>query len=532
MHISTNIRKLSNLFFLLFLALSGGMVYWQVAVANAVASNEHNSRRCVTTNMPVRGRIFDRNGVLLADSYNDPRSTCGPVRRYYEPSLAPLIGYYVRPDFASTGIEHQFDDILSGKSSATALNSSIDKLLHRSPIGNDIYLTIDARIQRLADQHFDDPTQNNETAHSNRGSIVISNPHTGEILAMVSRPKYDPSKLVQSLLFDSKQTYYKQLIADKDQPLLVRPLQGRYVPGSTFKTMTLLAGLDSGKTKLDEQFDQQHAFGPIVVNGQKIGPTGNNIEGYTFHFPVNTEYGFTHSDNIIFAQIGMHTGAEAWMDYNKRFYVEREIPFELPVAVSRVLPSGKDTLTENELAANAFGQGADFITPFQMSLIDNVVANNGHLMKPTVILKVTDHDKNTLQEFSAQPLSNPVSEQTATQVRQAMFGVARCGSGTVVRDLFTSKTGIVGKTGTAEIGPDVEPHGWMITQAPYSVNNPGQLPALTIVAMKENAGEGAFAVGPLIAHTYEDVFGKGFVNAQLPKPVDPDYCFRTGLLQR
>jgi cell division protein FtsI/penicillin-binding protein 2 len=539
MNVRANIRRMTNIFILFFLALSGALVYWQVVVAQPVSANVHNSRVVLPGNTPVRGNIFDRNGILLAYSKPDPNVVGGYTRTYTDPSLGGVVGYYV-PGYPSTGIEKEYDDILSGRVGSTELGNTVNSILHRAPIGNDIYLTIDERIQQLADQHYDDATEG--VNQSNRGSIIVSDPHTGETLAMVSRPVFDPNKVVQTLQ-QSDLSYFNGLVADPDNPLLERPLRGHYAPGSTYKTMTLVAGLDSGKTTLNEKFDKQQALGPIVVNGQKIGPDGNNIEGYTHRFPVTTEYGFVHSDNIIFAQIGLHTGFDTWMDYNKRFYVGEQIPFDLPVEVSRVLPDKQDTMDDNLLAADAFGQGADFVTPFQMTLLNNAVANDGQLMRPRLVLQLTDHQTitdtqknyqgNVIQTFDPQVLGNPMNQQTAAQTRQAMYGVTRCGSGSIIAALVGSKTSIIAKTGTAQVGGEgTFPHGWMITAAPYSVTNSGQLPALTIVAMKENVGHGADAVGPLIAHIYEDIFNKGYVQAQLPPlPSQQQYCGKTGLLQ-
>ncbi|HZR39199.1 MAG TPA: penicillin-binding protein 2 [Ktedonobacteraceae bacterium] len=535
MNINMNIRKLTQLFIVLFVALSGGLVYWQVVVAQQVTGNIHNSRHCLLDNAPVRGRIFDRNGVLLAESITSTNnSSCGYTRRYHDPSLAGLIGYYVS-GYAPTGIEAQYNAYLTGQVGATALGNIVNQTLHRPPVGDDIYLTIDERIQKLADQHFDDaiPIDNLNTYRSDRGSVIITNPHTGEILAMVSRPTFDPNKMVQTLSAGDL-SYYNQLAADRtEQPLLERPIQAVYPPGSTYKTVTLLAGLDSGKTTLDQQFDQQHALGPIVYNGQKIGPDGNNIEGYTKHFPVTTEYGFVHSDNIIYAQIGVNTGFDTWMEYNKRFYVGQKIPFDLNVTPSHVLPAGADTLVDNELAADSFGQGFDAVTPMQMSLFDDAVANDGQLERPMLVSRITDNNKTPIQTYGPQSLGNPVSSQTATQVRQAMFGVVRCGSGSIVTALFNSQRGIIGKTGTAQVSNNmsIAADAWMITQAPYSVTNPGQLPALTIVAMRENGGEGGADVGPMIAHMYNDIFAQNLVQAQQAPAPDGNYCFTTGLLQ-
>lgn len=540
MNIRAGIRNLTLLFVVLFIALSAGLVYWQVVVAQAVTANVHNGRPCLAGNAPKRGRILDRNGIVLAESTT--LGPCGYVRHYTDPSLAGLIGYYASPLYPSTGIEHQFNDVLTGTSGLPALDNIMNKTLHRPPVGGDIYLTIDDRIQQIVNKHFDDaiPIDNNNTFQSDRGSVIVTDPHTGEILAMVSRPSYDPNALVKSVLGDK--AYFNQLVADPAQPLLERPISQTYVPGSTYKTMTLLAGLDSGHATLSSQFDQQQALGPIFFNGEKFGPVGNNIEGYTFRFPVTAEYGYVHSDNIIFAQIGVNTGVSTWLDYNKRFYVGQQIPFVgpnnqpqvpngWPMAVSSVQQEGQ-TLSVNGLAENAFGQGIDSVTPLQMSLIDNTVANDGQLMAPMLALKVTDANGQVVQSYNPQALGNPVSNQTAIDARKAMYGVIRCGSGSIVSGLFNSPWSIIGKTGTGEVGGGKHAQAWMITQAPYSVTNTGQLPALTIVAMKENGGEGGSEVGPMISSMYQDIFSHNYVKVQAPPTPDTTYCCNNQLLQR
>src|SRR6266487_2122658 len=168
------IRKLALFFIILFIALSAGLVYWQVIVAQQVTSNIHNSRPCLPDSAPVRGRIYDRNGVLLAESLR-ANVGCGYIRRYTDPSLAALIGYYV-PGYPATGIEAQYNDYLSGQVGQTALDNQMNKLLHRPPVGNDIYLTIDVRIQHIVNQDFDTPVtiDNNNTFASDRGSVIVT----------------------------------------------------------------------------------------------------------------------------------------------------------------------------------------------------------------------------------------------------------------------------------------------------------------------------------------------------------------------
>jgi len=324
MDISASIRKLTHFFILLFVVLSGGLVYWQVVVAAQVTTNRHNSRSCLFENSQLRGTIYDRNGVWLARSVPNPAVECGYQRVYADPSLAGLIGYYAGPNYPATGLERQFDDYLSGRITATSFDSTVDKLLHRSSVGNDIYLTIDERIQQLVNLHFDDPVQiDNRLAYqTDRGAVIVTNPQTGEILAMLSRPTFDPNRLVQTLQKNDL-SYYKQLSDDNiEQPLLERPLQGRYPPGSSYKTMTLIASLDTGNTTLQQEFDQQHALGPVNYNGQNIikdgqdsGDFSHNVSGTFKTIPKNWRFCLFLSDrntsylaaqsNFIVAQNGL-----------------------------------------------------------------------------------------------------------------------------------------------------------------------------------------------------------------------------------
>ena len=130
MNISSSIRRLTYLFIILFVGLSAGLVYWQVVVAQQVASNTYStfSRQCSTDNAPIRGRILDRNGVVLAYSKpsNNP-TLCGYQRVYTKDaqSLEGVIGYYISPLFGSTGIEKQFDAYLNGQVGSTGLNNTI-----------------------------------------------------------------------------------------------------------------------------------------------------------------------------------------------------------------------------------------------------------------------------------------------------------------------------------------------------------------------------------------------------------------------
>ena len=645
MNISRSIRRLTNIFLVLFVALSAGLVYWQVVVAQQVTSNTYlnGNRLCTSDATPIRGNIYDRNGVLLAYSVkSDDPGLCGYKRVYTKDAvgLEGLIGYYINPFSTVTGVEAKFNDYLNGDEGLTGLDNSVNHVLHVPPRGDDIYLTIDTRIEKILVQNFptEAPIDNNYTYKSDKGSLIVSDPSTGAILGILSEPGYDPNCIIfcsltqlrtdmlaknynqtincaESCSMDQFKTaldtekanlmkklgpgcetfsdcnigsdcqdrsdcnliYLRYLNSDPERPLIFRPTQDCYPPGSTYKTVTLMAAIDSGTMQLNDNIfyndpkthaypDHLQAIGPVTINDGKgnvevFGQNTDisNIKGYTFNFPVSLAYGFSHSDNTIFLQAGVKTGAQNWLKVNTDLYVGQVIPFDLPVKVSTVTPNPKpacsdkpqeqlaSSLTLPQLAENSFGQGVDFVTPFQMMVVDNVAANDGKLMRPTIISKIVDaKNKVTIQSFSPQQLRQVISASTSQAVRDAMYGVNQCGSGSLSAVQLSypyTNWQVIGKTGTAQV-PQTNPNkitpgdSWFITAAPY-IYQSNTIPPITIVAMKVNAGEGAYANGPMLRDIYDQIFTKVLTNVKT-NPVPPGntvgstypaFCFNTGLLQ-
>src|SRR5437879_6090322 len=170
-----------------------------------------------------------------------------------------------------------------------------------------------------------------------------------------------------------------------------------------------------------------------------------------------------------------------------------------------------------------------------MTMFHNAIANNGTLMRPTLIQKIVDPNGATVYSSSPQSLGTPISDTTASQMRDAMYGVVQCGSGRIGfasapqydPSLFESPWAIIAKTGTGEVGGGKGPESWLLTQAPY------QNPQLALVVMKENGGEGALALGPMVRRVYDDIFSKitPYSKTAMPQPPPQDYCQTTGLLQ-
>jgi peptidoglycan glycosyltransferase len=443
-----------------------------------------------------RGRILDRNGVVLAYSVKDPLSPGGWRRRYTFPSLSPIIGYF-SPIYGVTGLEKYYNQTLSGQSVADC--------------GADVYLNIDTRIQTELQNVFANQVVGPICPASSVGSIIVEDPRNGQILAMLSKPYFNADTLgdMDPAPDNPKTTvaaeYWSQLMHSTAGPLLDRPLQGLYAPGSSFKTLTLTAALDSGADTLHTQYSQAEATA-YTVDGFSI--TSNNLDAYTNGpvpptFPLDLQHAYAYSDNVVFARVGTQLGPDLLTQYARRFSLStpgsvQPVPIDTdPAATSPSYLYQNGALDPVALATTAYGQGQLFLTPLTMEMIVSAVAADGTLYAPRLALKIVPHDGNAASVAPISPvvLSQVMSAQTAQAVRVAMHDVVTYGSvgasGGAIAAVMNSPAHIGGKTGTAQLASGT-PHAWFISLAPddayAGVSGPARL---AVVIMKEHGGEGA-----------------------------------------
>ena len=480
MNMGITIRRLTNVFIALLLLISLVAAYVQIsdqAFLNGprLASGDYNAiGRCPPYDAPIRGTIYDRNGVKLAWSVPDPNAFCGYKRVYADPTLAPLIGYFSYT-YGTAGLEATYDDQLSGLQHGVTIQNVAQKLLHRPQYGEDIYLTIDERLQQYANQvydtealHYSGFCQPNGT--NPPGGLIVENPNNGEILAMVSRPYYDPNRVAAG---DTQ--YFQSLQADPNAPLTNHTTQITYVPGSGFKTLTLMAALDTGAISLDKQYDENTAL-YYTVNGEHINWIDKiNGQWPGLQFPITLQDAFAYSDNSVFAREAVGVGANQWLNYARKFGIGtpgqgmpnvQAIPFDGPQTQSTAFSAntnGKPTqFTDNLLAESGFGQGQLQITLLTMSEMTSAVAAGGLLYEPHVGYKIVPHGTSANDILPTAPTlygGGPVIRpETATAIRKAMWAVSSYGTANTVTDPNTgqhlSQTGVFqgGKTGTGETG--------------------------------------------------------------------------------
>lgn len=510
------IRRLTNIFIVLLLAISGVAAYVQVSdhaffngpvLAESDAYNA--SGHCPPYDAPVRGTIYDRNGVKLAWSVPDSNHRCGYRRMYADPTLSPLIGYFSYK-YGTAGIESTYNDQLSGAQSGVTIQQVTNHLLHEPQYGQDIYLTIDERLQKYVNQVY-----NASAIHGNvcqaynsdpNGSVTIENPNNGEILAMVSHPYFDANHIDDA-------GYFAQLQSDPNKPLLNHATQGLYDPGSTFKTMTLGAAINEGSVTLDTTFTKDDAT-HFVANGEHIDWVDYlNGEWQNAQFPLTVRDSFAYSDNTVFARLATQVGSDKWLSYARGFGlttpgngVTKDLGFDAPYFQSQtynaVTNGGPTDFGPNLLAESGFGQGQLLVTPLTMLTVASTVAANGYLYTPHIGLKTVPHgvDAGSVLPTASSVYNQVLRPETASAVRQAMWAVAQYGTGSAGLashngyHIYDSPAHMGGKTGTAQTD-QANPETWWIGIAPDDAAGAGSGPAkYAVTVMKEHSGEGACQV--------------------------------------
>ncbi len=447
---------------LVFFVFFATLAYWQVFRTD-LADHDRNPRVLAAFHDPGRGSILDRNGNVLAESFGDG------TRHYSDASVAHAVGY-LDPRYGSQGVELAFNQELSGRR-PSGWAGAIEAEFSRGRIeGDDIRLTIDPAVQSAA----------TAALGSRKGAVIALDPRTGEVLAMVSVPTYDPGGL--SVAGDA-------LFNDPDAPLLNRATQGLYPPGSTFKTITAAAALGGGVITPETTVE---CPGEIVIDGFPI--SCRNVPQGVGTYPFRDA--FTFSVNAIFADIGVKTGWEKLLRTARAFGFERSLDFTLETAASQVYAPGSD-LSRVLLASTAFGQGELLATPLQMAEIASIIANGGELAHPRLVLGAFRHGE-PVSELEDAETTRVIDQSLARTLREFMVSVVDNGQASGVA---LEGVDVAGKTGTAEAG-DGTSHAWFIAFAP------AEDPRVAVAVVVENGGQGGVVASPIAGAVIRAVLGR------------------------
>ncbi|MGO1316214.1 MAG: peptidoglycan D,D-transpeptidase FtsI family protein [Cellulomonadaceae bacterium] len=465
------LRRLALVIFVMLLSLMVAATWIQVVQAPSLNADPRNIRTVYREYGRDRGPIVvEGTSVALSTPVDDAFR----FQRTYTngPLYAPVTGFYSIV-FTPTGIESAENAVLNGTADSLFIQRLQDLVTGKQPRGSSVELTLSAAAQQAAWDALGDQ----------RGAVVALDPATGAVLAMVSKPAFDPNVLAAHSSADVNAAYQELLAAD-GSPLINRALSQRYPPGSTFKLITTAAALESGDYTADTVVPapdelQLPLSSSVLRNygGAACSPTGEMTLADALRVSCNTA----------FAQLGMDLGQDQLRATAESFGFGNAYEVPMRSAVS-VFP---DDLDAPRTALASIGQESVSATPLQMALIGATIANDGVEMNPYTVSAIRNPDLEIVSETTPSERTRPISADTAEAMTQMMIEVVRSGSG---RAAAISGVDVAGKTGTAETTKDVAPHAWFVGFAP------AEDPQVVVAVIVENGGDlGNEATGGAVA---------------------------------
>ncbi|MDZ7682415.1 MAG: penicillin-binding protein 2 [Fodinibius sp.] len=393
--------------------------------------------------------------------------------------------YHLGDKVGKSGLELSYEEQLRGElgteyikvnALGQNLGSYKDGAIDEAPKkGSDLYTTIDTKLQILAE----------DLMKGKRGAVVALNPNDGSVLSMVSAPQYDIRKL--SGRIDS--TYWQTLNADTTNPLYNRAISGRQPPGSTFKPLMALMGLEMD----------------IITTETTINNPGYYSRGRRYNDladPGKYDVGkaLQESSNTFFFwlmdKIAINKGIDRWHQLASTFGLGQRNNIDLPNEVAGTLPDstylnrvlGKGNWGIGDQLSLGVGQGFMAVSPLQMALMASEIANGGYHLQPHIVRSIKKNDGTVLLTNPKKEKIKWVEDQDLAVVKNGMRRVVTEGSGRYYADLDSIK--VAGKTGTAQ-NPHGQDHGWFICFAPMDD------PKIAIAVLVENGGFGSISAAPI-----------------------------------
>lgn len=454
------------LFTVLFLGLAGYITHYSVTHKQELINNSYNGRQQMLLAQNRRGRIFASGGEVLALTIENEQGN--EVRQYpYGNLFSHVVGYASN---GRLGVEAQANYYLINSNAPLSEKASLDISGQKYP-GDDVYTTLDVNLQQVA----------STALGVYQGAIIVTEPETGKILAMVSKPDFDPEQIA---------SMWDELVEDGNSSVLLnRVTQGLYPPGSTFKILTSLEYIRENPSNYQKY---SYNCGGSITRGE------DRIQCY--HGAVHGSVGFTKSFakscNTSFANIGLSLNRDAFGDTLNGLLFNQQLPTTFPTSVSRVIVSG-DT-SDSDMMQVSIGQGTTSITPLLMNMITCSIANEGVLMKPYVTDYVLNSTGNKIKTFSSASYGKLMSEEEASILKGLMEDVVLEGTATRLNGLSYTAAG---KTGSAEYGTiKGDSHAWFTGFAP--VDNP----QVCVTIIIEGAGAGGDYAVPIAKRIFDAYF--------------------------
>ncbi|WP_028279975.1 penicillin-binding protein 2 [Arthrobacter sp. H5] len=466
----------------MFALVLGSLTFVQFFEAEALSENDWNNRALYQDFGKDRGSILV-DGTPIAESV--PSDDQFNFQRVYDqPEMyAHLTGFFSLV-YGSSQLETAMSEELSGSSEELFFDRVVRLVSGAQSQGASVELTIDPQIQQLAWDMIPEGQQ---------GSIVVMDPTTGDIIAMVSKPAYDPNLLAGH---DSNEVInnFAQIADIPNLSIYFNPATESLVaPGSVFKLVDAAAALESG------EFDAESVIpNPPVLElpGTDAGLPNFTNGGCASRTEADLEFALEQSCNTPFAQIAWELGQEAILEQAQRFGFGEG--FQMPVDVTASqFPTDMD---QAQLAQAAIGQFSVAVTPLQMAMVNAAIANDGVLMKPQLIKTVRAPDLSVIEDPEPEVFRESLSAENANLITDWMVNVTENGT---AQPAAIPGVEVASKTGTAEV-PDRATNAWYTGFAP--ADNPEVV--VSIVMQNVDVATGAQLTSPNAKRLIEAVLNK------------------------
>lgn len=451
---------------ILLLALSVYFGYYLILKSSTVINSTYNKRSSLLEKRIIRGTIYSADKKALAETAVDDYGN--NERQYpFGSMFVHIVGQY---SHGKTGLELS-ENFNMLRSNINPIVKIANELKGEQNPGDNIITTLDTRLQEAA----------YKALGNYRGAVVAIEPGTGKILAVVSKPDYDPENLNKDTWTDLAEN------KDGQSRLLNRATQGLYPPGSTFKILTALEYIRENKKSKQYQYD---CNGNGIFDKVKIKCYGGSVHG-----TLDLKDSFALSCNTSFANIGIMIDQEDFRSLCDSFLFNTELPVPFACKQSSFVIDGDSK--SKDMPQTAIGQGKTMITPIHNAMIAAVIANNGILMKPYVI----DRRENAYGEIVSKTVPSEygtlMSQKEASQLTEYMKAVVEQGTGSGLKGMNYQAAG---KTGSAEYDSTGNTHAWFVGFAPVDH------PSIAISVLVEEAGSGGTYALPVAKAVFNEFF--------------------------
>ncbi|MFD7630659.1 peptidoglycan D,D-transpeptidase FtsI family protein [Streptomyces sp. NPDC059851] len=455
------LRRISIFCGLLVFALLIRTNWLQYVQAEELSTRKENRRVQIAQYATQRGNIIVKGGQSITGSVETPGSDYKYKRLYNEgPMWAPVTGYASQA-FGATQLESLEDKILTGNDDRLFFDRTIGMFTGEKKAGGNVVTTLMPDVQKAAFDALGEKT----------GAVAAIDPRTGAILALVSKPSYDPSSFAGNSKTDEKN--WIELKDSADKKLVNRALRETYPPGSTFKVVTAAAALEHGAvTDINAPTDTPE---PYFLPGTKT-PMVNHAKGCE---KASLNEAMRVSCNSVFAMLGDRVTRDKMVETAQKFGFNND-KIDTPV---RAFASIYDkTMGKDGNAQSAIGQFNTAATPLQMAMVTAAIANDGKLMKPYMVDQLTAPNLDVIEKHEPQEMGRPLSAANAQKIQQMMVNVVENGTGDKAKIKGVT---VGGKTGTAQHGEKnaKRPYAWFIS---YAKAADGTTPVAVAVVIEDS----------------------------------------------